>query len=186
MGQVGPTGTAWSAAEALLALAVVSAVAALAVAAACDLRCRLVPNRCCAVVAAAGLVARVATATTVGVPGEGPLIAPTVAAAAESCAGVVAVLAALLLSLRLARCAGLPGDMGGGDVKLLASVAAWTGPLGGLACVALSCMAGVAGWGAVAALRSLAGRAVGRGIPLAPSIALVGCAAVLRWGLGAP
>lgn len=207
MGQAGQAGPAGAAGEALLALAVVSAVAALVVAATCDLRCRLVPNRCCAVVAGAGLVARVVTAAMSAVPpaasGAGtmgaarlaasatlgevpPASVATVSAAASSCAGVMAVLTVLLLSLRLARRAGLSGDMGGGDVKLLASVAAWVGPLWGLACVALSCVVGVVGWTVVAALRALAGRALGRTIPLAPSIALVGCAAVLSCGFGAP
>ena len=77
-----------------------------------------------------------------------------------------------VLAARLSARGGGRGGVGGGDVKLLAAVAAWAGPVGGLAVVALSCALGLLGWGAAALLARLRRRRVGRAMPLAPAIAL--------------
>ena len=136
--------------------------AGLGVAAASDLASRIVPNGCVAAVALAG-ASRAAL--------RGSL--------AGAAAGVVCVAAVMLAASRVSsRLRGEPG-VGGGDVKLLSAVGAWTGPVLGLAVVGASCLLGVMGW-AIAWLRA-ARRPEARpdGIPLAPAIALAALAAVL-------
>ena len=92
----------------------------------------------------------------------------------------------LLAAAASERVSGRPG-VGGGDVKLLAAAAVWTGPVLGLAVVGASCLLGAMGWAAT----RLAGRLVGRGrtsegIPLAPAVAIATLAAVLLGPLTAP
>ncbi|HJB48611.1 MAG TPA: prepilin peptidase [Candidatus Olsenella excrementigallinarum] len=142
--------------------------AALGVAAATDLRCRIVPNGCVVAVAASGLVRALAAAAG----GVGP------AAPLRALLGGASVLAVMLVasavSLRLGRGQGV----GGGDVKLLAAVGVWVGPLAGLLAVGLSCLVGVVGWGVAAALRPRA-RPLPDAIPLAPAVAVVTLPVVL-------
>ena len=80
------------------------------------------------------------------------------------------MLAAARLGVALGRGAGV----GGGDVKLLAASALWTGPVWGLALVGASCAVGLCAhgvaWLARRAFRSDA--AAAGGIPLGPSIAV--------------
>ena len=109
--------------------------AGLGVASASDLASRVVPNGCVAAVALAG-ASRAAL--------RGSL--------AEAAAGVVCIAVVMLAaSLASSRLRGEPG-VGGGDVKLLSAVGAWTGPVLGLAVVGASCLLGVMGW-AIAWLR---------------------------------
>lgn len=144
--------------------------AALGVAAMTDLARRIIPNGCVAVVAALG-AARAAVRGTL--PG--------------AALGALVVLAAMLLAAAASECvSGRPG-VGGGDVKLLAAAAIWTGPVLGLAVVGASCLLGATGWAAM----QLAGRLVGRGrtsegIPLAPAVAIATLAAVLLGPLVVP
>lgn len=137
----------------------VALAAALAVASVTDLRRRVVPNACALLAWASGVLAAVVA---------GPLPVSVL----RSLAGSLAVLAVMLLAARLSARGGGRGGVGGGDVKLLAAVAAWAGPVGGLAVVALSCALGLLGWGAAALLARLRHRRVGRAMPLAPAIAL--------------
>lgn len=142
--------------------------AALGVAAATDLRCRIVPNGCVVAAAASGLVRALAAAA-----GGAGLAAPL-----RALLGGASVLAVMLVasavSLRLGRGQGV----GGGDVKLLAAVGVWVGPLAGLLAVGLSCLVGVVGWGVAAALRPRA-RPLPDAIPLAPAVAVVTLPVVL-------
>lgn len=144
--------------------------AALGVAAATDLARRIIPNGCVAVVAALGAARAAARGTLPG-----------------AALGALVVLAAMLLAAAASeRVSGRPG-VGGGDVKLLAAAAVWTGPVLGLAVVGASCLLGAMGWAAT----RLAGRLVGRGrtsegIPLAPAVAIATLAAVLLGPLTAP
>lgn len=155
------------------------ATAALAVAAVTDLRRRIIPNGCALAVAACGLLA----AAPSGVEALGC-----------SVAGGAVVCAVLLATAALsARGGGVPG-IGGGDVKLLAAAGLWHGPVGGLAVVALSCLAGVCLWGASRAVSAAMHRLSGnngvilrpkttvRGIPLGPGIALSFVAIALLGG----
>lgn len=137
----------------------VALVAALAVASVTDLRRRVVPNACALLAWASGVVAAVA-------------VGPLPGAALRSLAGSAAVLAVMLLAARLSARGGGRAGVGGGDVKLLAAVAAWTGPVGGLAAVGLSCALGLLGWGVAALLARLRRRRVERAMPLAPAVAL--------------
>lgn len=144
--------------------------AALGVAAATDLARRIIPNGCVAVVAALGAAHAAARGTLPG-----------------AALGALVVLAAMLLAAAASeRVSGRTG-VGGGDVKLLAAAAVWTGPVLGLAVVGASCLLGAMGWAAT----RLAGRLVGRGrtsegIPLAPAVAIATLAAVLLGPLTAP
>lgn len=167
-------GAAEAACEAVLA-------AALAVAAAVDLRSRVVPDGCVVAVALSGAARaglRVASGTLAG-------------ALAEAALGAAAVLAAMLLAARLSCDADGRAGVGGGDVKLLGAVGVWTGPLAGLLVVMASCLVSVAGW----ALLGLARLAVGAlcrradvraafppSLPLAPGIALAALAIVCGRG----
>lgn len=132
-------------------------VGALLVAGVSDLRRRLVPNGCAAAILASGLVVSFL---------EGSL--------ARALAGVVVVALVMVgAAVVFGRARGRSG-VGGGDVKLLAALAAWTGPLGGLLTVALSCLLGLVGWASVALIWRLKGSSgqLSRAIPLAPAIAL--------------
>lgn len=149
----------------LEAMCLLVLVVALGTAAAEDLRRRVVPNACVLAVWASGLVA----ATAAG---------PLPAAVLRALAGTLVVLAVMLLARWLSARGGGRGGVGGGDVKLLAAVAAWTGPVGGLVVVGLSCAIGLMGWGAAALLALLRHRGIARAMPLAPSI-LLATAAVL-------
>lgn len=170
-----------AASPAQIALLVV-AVVACAVAAVTDLRRRIIPNGCVAVVAACGL----ASAATGGI---GVL--------ASALAGAAVVLAVLLVTAAVsARATGASG-IGGGDVKLLAAAGLWYGPVGGLAAVAGSCLASLALWG-LARLRGILMRPLSGnnivilpekttvcGIPLGPGIALSFVAIALLGGVAA-
>lgn len=132
-------------------------VGALLVAGVSDLQRRLVPNGCAAAILASGLVVSFL---------EGSL--------ARALAGVVVVALVMVgAAVVFGRAWGRPG-VGGGDVKLLAALAAWTGPLGGLLTVALSCLLGLVGWVVAALIWRLKGSSgrLSRAIPLAPAIAL--------------
>ena len=169
----GEAGERWSEMElwAWVGLACYVALAAsLVVAAACDLRWQIVPNGCAGAVAISGL-ARSALAGCAG----------------EALVGMVVVLLVLLVASWASRRASGTCGVGGGDVKLLAAAAVWTGPVLGLAVVGASCLLGAMGWAAT----RLAGRVVGRGrtsegIPLAPAVAIATLAAVLLGPLTAP
>ena len=161
----------------VLSVALLGACAvALAVAAACDLRRRIVPNGCCVAVALTG-AARALVAS--GAPG--------LAAAAAGGALVMAVM--LATALASARATGASG-VGGGDVKLLAAAGVWCGPVTGLAVVGASCAVSLVGWAIARVPRVLGGRgavapgggATVRGIPLAPGICVSTLAAVLLGG----
>lgn len=145
---------------------------ALVTAAVTDLRCRIVPNGCAAAVAVSGL-ARASLAVATGLRGPLPIL--------WSLSGVAVVFAVMLCAALVSSRGGRGRGVGGGDIKLLAAVGAWTGPVLGLATVGLSCLVGVAGWFAyrvAVALRD-ADRPVRPGIPLAPSIAVVSLFVVL-------
>lgn len=146
---------------------------ALATAAAADLALRVIPNGCPAAVLGSG-VARALLGAAVGgapdLPGDAAL-------------GTLVVLVVMVgAALASARLGGEPG-VGGGDVKLLAALGAWAGPVGGLLIVALSCALGVAGWALRRGLDVLLARgdATGNGICLAPAIA---CATLVAMGVG--
>lgn len=141
--------------------------AALGVAAATDLRCRIVPNGCVAAVAGSGLVRALVAAG-----GAGP------AAPLRALFGGASVLAVMLAASAISRRLGRGQGVGGGDVKLLAAVGVWVGPLAGLLAVGLSCLAGVVGWGVAAALRPRS-RPLPDAIPLAPAVAAVTLPVVL-------
>ena len=148
----------------VLEVACVGALAAgLGVAAASDLASRIVPNGCVLAVAASGALRAAA---------RGELVA--------SCAGALAVLAVMLVAAAVTTCVRGESGVGGGDVKLLAAVGTWAGPVLGLVIVGLSCLVGVAGWFAYRAVVALRGTEPPRpGIPLAPSIMLATLAVVL-------
>lgn len=164
--------------EALTTLARFALTCALLVAAAYDLKRRVIPNGCsCAVAASA--VAR-ALARCLG--GASP---PDVLARAV--AGGAAVLAVMLAASALSRRARGEAGVGGGDVKLLSALGMWLGPGLGLACVALSCLAALAARSIALARRVLAGardpcgggpRGTG-GIPLGPGIAVAALSLML-------
>ena len=151
--------------------------ASLAVAGRTDLRTRTIPNGCSATVAASGLVVAVLR----GLDGAGP--APVVASALGAGAVLLVMLLSAAASLRLL---GRPG-VGGGDIKLLSAVGAWTGPGWGLAVVAGACATSLALSGFEQALRCLTGHktvinglgATAGGIPLGPGIALSALTVVL-------
>ena len=145
--------------------------AALALAAATDLRSRIVPNGCVVVVAASGLV-RSTLAAAAEPQGASPVLG--------SLGGMAVVLLVMLAAAGLSARAGRGSGVGGGDVKLLSAVGAWVGPVAGLVVVALSCAVGVAAWaiGAVAR-RDRPARAAESAIPLAPAVALSAMAVVL-------
>ncbi len=147
-------------------------VAALVVAAASDLRTRIVPNGCAAAIAVAGVL-RALVRATAGGAGAGALVSALL--------GVAVVFAVMLCAALFSSRGGRGRGVGGGDIKLLAAVGAWTGPVLGLATVGLSCLVGVAGWFAyrVAVALCDADRPVRPGIPLAPSIAAVSLFVVL-------
>ena len=155
--------------------------AALGVASATDLSCRIIPNGCVLAVACSGF-ARIVAGVLVG-----ERAAPLVAGALLGCLSVLVVmLAAAALSARGGRRSGV----GGGDVKLLAAVGVWTGPLAGLVTVGVSCLLGVVFWVPYRMVRrALSARAHGssqspcrvlsEGIPLAPAVTMATAAAVL-------
>lgn len=142
---------------ALEVLCGVALVCALALAAASDLRARIIPNGCAAAVALSGAVRAVAS----GAPLKGV-------------AGGAVVLLAMLAAARASMRGGRAPGVGGGDVKLLAAVGVWAGPMGGLAVVGLSCLFGAAWWGVrwVVAHVGSPPRAAPEGIALAPAIAV--------------
>lgn len=135
--------------------------AALAVAALSDLTWRIIPNGCVASVALSWLL----------VCGSGEKVAEQLA---EGVAGALAALLLMLAAARLGVALGRGAGVGGGDVKLLAASALWTGPVWGLALVGASCAVGLCAhgvaWLARRAFRSDA--AAAGGIPLGPSIAV--------------
>lgn len=153
------------------AACLVALAAALLVAAACDLRSRIISNGCAAVVAGSGLLRAVAHAT-LGGAGVRPVLTALLGAAVVLLVMVAAALASAW--------GGRERGVGGGDVKLLAAAGSWTGPVLGLVTVGLSCLVGVAGWFAYRVVLALRGGQPPRpGIPLAPSIALATLAVVL-------
>ena len=160
--------------------------AALGGASATDLSCRIIPNGCVLAVACSGVVRALVNG-------------PAMALVAEALLGGLSVLGIMLLAAALStRGGGRPG-VGGGDVKLLAAVGVWTGPLVGLATVALSCLVGVLLWGlSRIPERVRAGegpsekggghhprKVLSEGIPLAPAVTAVTVAVVLS-GLVVP
>lgn len=157
--------------DACVAVLFAAAVAALAVAAATDLSCRIVPNGCAAALAVTG--AGRAVLAAVRTASAAPL--------ASSLAGGAAVLLVMLAAAAVSECVSGKVGVGGGDVKLLSAVGLWLGPWGGLAAVAGSCLVALAGLILVSIIRYLSrhknvishGVATVRGIPLAPGIALV-------------
>ena len=78
----------------------------------------------------------------------------------------------MLAAARLGVVLGRGAGVGGGDVKLLAASALWTGPVWGLALVGASCAVGLCAHGvAWLARRAKRDAAAAGGIPLGPSIA---------------
>lgn len=130
--------------------------AALLAAAACDLRWRIIPNECVALVAVAWLL----------VCGAGSRVGARLLWGA---AGAATVLAVLLLVSCASTALGHGAGIGGGDVKLLAATSLWVGPLWGLALVGASCVLGLLGRLACMPFRKAP---ASPGIPLAPAIAL--------------
>ena len=94
----------------------------LAIACACDLAERRIPNALTGALAATGVLAQLATA---GVRG-----------AAGACAAGIAVFALLSLAWR-------SGKLGGGDLKLLAAVAVWVGPARSISLLLFTGVAGL-------------------------------------------
>ncbi|MBM6675593.1 prepilin peptidase [Olsenella uli] len=137
--------------------------AALGVAAATDLSCRIVPNGCALAVALSGLV-RALARILAGTGGAAPLL--------RAAGGGALVLLVMLAAAALSGRHGREPGVGGGDVKLLSAVGVWTGPVGGLLAVGLSCLVGVVGWAVSAPLRRRRRAATGA-IPLAPAVAVV-------------
>lgn len=131
-------------------------VAALLAAAACDLRWRIIPNECVALVAVAWLL----------VCGAGSCVGARLLWGA---AGAATVLAVLLLVSCASTALGHGAGIGGGDVKLLAATSLWVGPFWGLALVGASCVLGLLGRLACMPFRKAP---ASPGIPLAPAIAL--------------
>lgn len=153
------------------AACLVALAAALLVAAASDLRSRIIPNGCAVVAAGSGLL-RALVHATLGGSGARPVVTALLGA------GTV-FLVMLVAALASAR-GGRERGVGGGDVKLLAAVGTWAGPVLGLVIVGLSCLVGVAGWFAYRVVVALRGTEPPRpGIPLAPSIMLATLAVVL-------
>lgn len=148
-------------------------VGALAVAAAVDLSCRIVPNGCAVTVAASG----VAVALVGGSPadaggGPAPVSGTELGGVCLAVGGGAAALAVMLAAACLsARARGSPG-VGGGDVKLLAAAGTWLGPMGALVAIALSCLVAVVGWAAACAFDALRGRRGARPheVAMAPAI----------------
>lgn len=166
-----------------MALAHVLLAVGLVCAAARDLEGRVIPNRCVAVVAAAAILRALARRLA----GTAPL-----AAWGRMVAGGALVLAVMLAAAALFQRTRSEAGIGGGDVKLLAALGLWLGPAGGLACVALSCLVGLAGWAMVRGWWALAGARSSRqtkvagtkvagdaGLPMGPAIALTALALVL-------
>lgn len=130
--------------------------AALLAAAACDLRWRIIPNECVALVAVAWLL----------VCGAGSRVGARLLWGA---AGAATVLVVLLLVSCASTALGNGAGIGGGDVKLLAATSLWVGPLWGLALVGASCVLGLLGHLACTSLKRKA--PVPSAIPMAPAIA---------------
>ncbi|MDO4849280.1 MAG: prepilin peptidase [Coriobacteriia bacterium] len=144
-------------------------IAALALAAASDLASRIIPNGCVLAVA----LARVPVLAVAGNPGQ---------TLAESVLGMATVLGFLLLSAVVSRAVtGSPG-LGGGDLKLLAALGLWAGPVGGLALVGASCLIALAGRFACQRMREASSYAAlhrGAPMPMAPAILLATLLALL-------
>lgn len=144
-------------------------VAALALAAASDLASRIIPNGCVLAVA----LARVPVLAVAGDPGQ---------TLVESVLGMITVLGFLLLSAVVSRAVtGSPG-LGGGDLKLLAALGLWAGPVGGLALVGASCLIALAGRLACQRMREASSYAAlhrGAPMPMAPAILLATLLALL-------
>lgn len=140
-------------------------VASLGISVVTDLKRRIVPNGCVVAASASGLAYALIKAT-IGAGGF--------AVVARAVTGGVAVLLVMLVAAMLSvRASGTQG-VGGGDVKLLAAVGVWLGPVGGLLAVGLACLLGVVSWGIVrlAAAFSAVGKVPAREMPLAPAIAV--------------
>lgn len=140
-------------------------VASLGISVVTDLKRRIVPNGCVVAASASGLAYALIKAT-IGAGGFGVV--------ARAVTGGVTVLLVMLAAAMLSvRASGTQG-VGGGDVKLLAAVGVWLGPVGGLLAVGLACLLGVVSWGIVrlAAAFSAAGKAPAHEMPLAPAIAV--------------
>ncbi len=137
-------------------------IAALALAAASDLASRIIPNGCVLAVA----LARVPVLAVASHPGQ---------ALAESVLGMLTVLAFLLLSTIVSlKVTGSTG-LGGGDLKLLAALGLWAGPVGGLALVGASCLIALVGRFVCQRMREASSYAAlhrGAPMPMAPAILL--------------
>lgn len=103
-------------------LAYVPLLGGLAIAASIDLRTRRIPNILSLAILAGGLT--------------WSLIPGTPLAPWQSLAGILAGAALLMLPFAI-------GALGGGDVKLLAAIGAWLGPLGALLALAAACLFGM-------------------------------------------
>ena len=108
---------------------------ALSLAMASDLTWRVIPNECVAAVALAWCFALLAVSfgAKLRLPGF-----------FESSMGAGLVFMVMLVAAHAARGAGKHG-VGGGDVKLLAAAALWTGPMGGLVLLAGACVLALLG-----------------------------------------
>lgn len=140
-------------------------VVSLGISAVTDLKHRIVPNGCVVAASASGLAYALIKAT---------IEADGLGVVARAVAGGVTVLLVMLAAAMLSfRASGTQG-VGGGDVKLLAAVGVWLGPVGGLLVVGLACLLGVVSWEIVRLLAafSTAGKAPAHEMPLAPAIAV--------------
>lgn len=138
-------------------------VAALVLAAVSDLSSRVIPNGCVLAVA----LARV---PVLAVCGEGAR------AFGAASLGMITVLAFLLLSANVSRKLTGSSGLGGGDLKLLAALGLWTGPVGGLAVVGASCLVALVGRFVCQRIREASSYAAlhrGAPMPMAPAILAV-------------
>ncbi|WP_165443697.1 prepilin peptidase [Olsenella sp. Marseille-P4559] len=115
-------------------------IVALLVCSVTDLGRRVIPNYAVAFpVVVRGVFLCLVAIGALGDDGVGAHVFVGVGEALAGGAAVLAVLAGTCLAW--ARVRGSPeGGIGGGDVKLLSACALYFGPMGGMACVALSCL----------------------------------------------